>query len=194
MTEPATPGDRSTPDGPVPLNEPPVPMTTLRDGTEVAIVPMQATDSARLMRFHGTLSAETTYARFFSFHPELTSAELERFTHVDHCDREAIVALAEDEIVGVTRFDRFDDVSEAEVAFVVADSWQGRGIGALLFECLVRRAVALGVTRLVADTLPYNRRMLAVFRHADLPITERIEEGVVHLTLDLAGALSDPDR
>jgi RimJ/RimL family protein N-acetyltransferase len=183
VTETTGPGEPLQPIDPVAGSS-----VVLADGSNVAIVPMQATDSARLMRFHGTLSAETTYSRFFSFHPELTSKELDRFTHVDHRDREAIVALAGDEIVGVARFDRMDDAMEAEVAFVVADSWQGRGIGSLLFERLARRAVDTGVTRFVADTLPYNQRMLAVFRHSDLPITERVEEGVVHLTLQLVPA------
>jgi len=174
------------PRDPVPPVDPVAASTVvLRDGSAVAVVPMQATDSARLMRFHDTLSRETTYFRFFSIHPELTTQELHRFTHVDHDDREAIVALADDEIVAVARFDRFGD-AEAEVAFVVADSWQGKGIGSLLFERLARRAVELGISRFVADTLPHNRRMLAVFRSADLPITERIEEGVLHLTLELS--------
>lgn len=157
----------------------------LRDGSIVAIVPMHSTDSDRLMRFHGTLSAETTYSRFFSFHPELTSAEVQHFTHVDHRDREALVAVADDEIVAVARFDRLPEIVEAEVAFVVADSWQGRGLGSLLFDRLVELARVVGVERFVADTLTHNRRMLAVFRHAGLPITERVEEGVVRLTLQL---------
>lgn len=182
MTEPGVPG------GSVPPVDPLAAATeVLRDGSTVAVVPMQTTDSDRLMRFHHTLSEETTYSRFFSIHPELTATELHRFTHVDHVNREAIVALADDEIVAVARFDRFGD-RDAEVAFVVADSWQGRGIGSLLFEHLTRRAVAAGVARFVADTLPYNQRMLTLFRHAHLPITERVEEGVVHLTLDLRPA------
>ena len=157
----------------------------LRDGSSVAVVAMQATDSDRLMRFHGTLSPETTYSRFFLFHPELTAEEVHRFTHVDHRDREALVAVVGDEIVGVARFDRLDDPEEAEVAFVVADSWQGRGIGSLLLERLAAAAVEGGVRRFVAETLAQNRRMLTVFRHAGLPSTERVEQGVVRVTLQL---------
>lgn len=179
MTEPAGPPE------PIPAVDPvAASMVTLRDGSRVAVVPMQPTDSVRLMRFHATLSPETTYSRFFSVHPELSSKELHRFTHVDHHDREAIVALADDEIVAVARFDLLN-ATDAEVAFVVADSWQGRGIGSLLLGRLARRATEIGVVRFVADTLPTNQRMLTVFRHADLPIWERIEEGVVHLTLSL---------
>jgi GNAT superfamily N-acetyltransferase len=160
-------------------------IVVLRDGSEVAIVPMATTDSARLMRFHHTLSEETIYRRFFFFHPELSEKETNHFTHVDHHDREALVAVADDEIVAVARFDRLDEPSEAEVAFVVADSWQGRGIGSLLFARLAQLARESGVTRFVADTLPHNKPMLGVFRHAQLPIVERASAGVVHVTLEL---------
>lgn len=166
----------------------------LRDGSEVAVVPMQATDSARLMRFHHTLSEETTYMRFFFFHPELSASETHHFTHVDHRDREALVAVATDEIVAVARFDRLEETTEAEVAFVVADSWQGRGIGSLMFDRLADLAREAGVTRFVADTLSRNKHMLAVFRHAGLPVIERVADGVVHLTLELGPARREPDE
>jgi RimJ/RimL family protein N-acetyltransferase len=157
----------------------------LQDGSTIEVLRMDARDAERLVRFHATLSPETTYLRFFSFHPELRPEELHRFTHVDHRDREALVAVAGGEIVAVCRFDRIGDGSEAEVAFVVADSWQGRGVGAVLFDRLADRAREVGVKRFVAETLGHNARMLAVFRHAGLPVTESLSRDVVHLTLSL---------
>lgn len=158
---------------------------TLRDGTSVAVRPMHADDEERLVRFHRTLSGDTTYLRYFSPHPELSSDEVHRFTHVDHRDREAIVAIVDDEIVGVARFDRMQHGPDAEAAFVVADAWQGRGLGSALFTCLAHRAVALGVERFTAETLPRNRRMLAVFTHAGLPHTTSFADGVVDVVIDL---------
>ena len=157
----------------------------LRDGTVVDLIPMRPADAERLVRFHHRLSPETTYLRFFSFHPELSNDELYRFTHVDHRDREAVVAVAAGEIVGVARFDRLERGADAEVAFVVADSWQGRGLGTLLFEQLARRARQVGIARFVAETFAHNHPMLAVFHHAGLPVTKRYEDGVVHLAIDL---------
>jgi len=156
---------------------------TLRDGTEADLVPMGPGDDVRLLRFHKTLSIETTYLRFFTVHPDLRPDELHRFTHVDHVDREAIVAVVDGEIVGVGRYDRAGD--EAEVAFVVADAWQGRGIGRALFDHLAVRAREVGIDRFVADTLPHNDRMLNVFRHAGLPIRSRYLDGTVHVELEL---------
>jgi len=168
-------------------------VVVLADGATVDVEPMRDTDVARLDRFHHTLSGETIRSRFFRVHPELTDEELHLFTHVDHVDREALVAVHEGEIVGVARFDRLDDDhDEAEVAFVVSDAWQGRGLGTVLFERLLARAVEVGITRFIADTLFLNRRMLAVFRATGLPHVERIEGSVVHVVLDLAPLATSP--
>ena len=160
----------------------------LSDGTIVEIVPMGPDDAARLVRFHATLSPDTTHDRFFAFHPELSEHELTRFTHVDHRDREAILAVHDGEIIGVARFDRTSPCGdEAEPAFVVRDAWQGRGVGTVLFERLAARAIELGVRRFVPDTLGSNYRMLALFHHRALPITEHFDHGVVRLTIELTG-------
>ena len=151
----------------------------------VEFVVMRPEDAERLLRFHDTLSSETTYLRYFSFHPELRPQELYRFTHVDHRDREAVVAVVAGEIVGVARFDRLETPADAEVAFVVADSWQGRGLGTLLFERLAQRARHLGIERFIAQTLAHNARMLAVFHHVGLPVTQRRDAEIIHLVIDL---------
>jgi GNAT superfamily N-acetyltransferase len=157
---------------------------TLTDGAVVELHPMQPEDAVQLVKFHGTLSPDTTYLRYFSFHPQLSEKELHRFTHVDHTDREALVAVVGDEIVGVARFDRQGD-DEAEVAFVIADAWQGRGLGPLLLQHLAERARAVGVKTFVADTLPRNRPMLSVFRHAGLPYEEHFVAGTIRVELTL---------
>ena len=159
----------------------------LRDGSRLVIRPMEADDGDRLVRFHHRLSDETTYLRFFMIHPELHADELERFTHVDHQLREAIIALHNGEIAAVARLDRLEDDSEAEVAFVVADDMQGRGLGTALFQQLAGQARRLGVRWFVAETLPHNHRMLSVFTHAGLPVSTRFEDGVIKVRLDLLG-------
>ena len=93
----------------------------------VYVRPISIRDDERLLRFHATLSPETTRLRFFAVHPHLTLRETTRFTDVDHIDREAWVVLIDDEIIGVGRYERLADPDDAEVAFVVADRWQGFG-------------------------------------------------------------------
>ena len=156
----------------------------------LTVEPMDPGFAAALVRFHESLSPATTRSRFFMAHPHLTVTEVIRFTDVDHDDREALVVLDGDrELVAVARFDRFSPGSAvAEVAFVVADTWQHHGIGAAVFAALGQRATELGVRRFVADTLAGNRAMRAVFRHAGHPMTEVVVDGIVRVTIELAHA------
>lgn len=157
----------------------------LPGGSAIMLRAMREDDAEGLVRFHHRLSAETTYLRFFSPHPELSVREVDRFTHVDHLDREAFVVVADGEIVGVGRLERLADPCSAEVAFAVDDSWQGRGVGRVLFEALARRAQEVGVTRFVAETLAHNRRMLNLFRSVDRPVTTSFADGNVRVEIDL---------
>lgn len=157
----------------------------LPTGERVELRAMDEGDARALLEFHHGLSLKTTYFRFFSAHPELSQREVDRFTHVDHVDREAIVAMSGERIIGVGRYDRVPQTAGAEVAFVVADEWQHHGLGPVLLVHIADLARARGIHRLVAETLPTNRPMLAVFRNAGLPMTTRFEDGVVHVTLEL---------
>lgn len=165
-------------------------------GHGLRVAPMTPDRAGALTSFHARLSPDTTRRRFFSPHPWLSPVEVARFTDVDHGDREALVAVdEEDRIVGVARFDRLGPGSPvAEVAFVVEDAWQHRGVGAALFDLLVARAVVLGVGTFVAETLPENRPMLAVFRHAGLPVVTRIDRDAVHVELTLPAPPAGPDE
>ena len=151
------------------------------------VVPMVPGLAPALVRFHEGLSPATTRSRFFAVHPHLSAAEVTRFTTVDHRRRDALVVLdGEDEIVAVGRFDVIPGATRAaEVALVVTDRWQHRGVGAALFARLVARARELGIEQLRAETLAGNRAMRAVFRHAGHAVTERTEDGVVGVTIEL---------
>jgi GNAT superfamily N-acetyltransferase len=157
----------------------------LRDDTEILIQPIAPTDGDRLIRFHESLSAETTRTRFFILHPHLTTQEVSFFTHVDHQDREAFVAVVSNDIIGVGRFDRLPNSARAEVAFVVADRWQGLGLATLLFHRLADRAISVGIRQFVAETLVENRPMLALFEHTGMVTHRTTDHGVVELEMDV---------
>ena len=165
----------------------------LRDGTAVMVRPISIRDDERIVRFHESLSPETTRLRFFTVHPHLSRHETTRFTDVDHNDREAWVALVDDEIIGVGRYERLTDPGDAEVAFVVADRWQGYGVGPILLRHLADSARAAGIRRLVAETLAENHHMLDMFAHSGLPVTRSLDRGVVIVTMTLA-AVTPTDR
>ncbi|MHB1211683.1 MAG: GNAT family N-acetyltransferase [Candidatus Nanopelagicales bacterium] len=156
----------------------------LRDGRPVHLRPMAPGDADRLRAFHASLSDRTVYFRFFSAKPTLTDEEVARFTQVDHRDRVALAALDGGELVGVGRYDAVGD-GLAEVAFVIRDDMQGRGLGSVLLEHLAAAARECGLTRFTAEVLPQNGRMLATFRQAGFALDQRREDDVIALAFDI---------
>jgi acetyltransferase len=138
------------------------------DGRTVRIRPIQPEDREREAAFVRGLSRESRYFRFHSAMRELTPAMLQQFTRVDYPDDLALVALTEgaagDEQIGVARYSRVPGTDTAEIAIVVADAWQGKGIGTRLLTALQRLAREGGIERLIASVLRENGRMLALAR------------------------------
>jgi acyl-CoA synthetase (NDP forming)/GNAT superfamily N-acetyltransferase len=151
------------------------------DGGTVHLRPITPEDADSLVALHARLSARTIHYRFFSPRPRLSARDVQRFTVVDHDDRVALVALLGDDMIAVARYDRIPGSDEAEVAFVVEDRHQGRGLGTILLEHLAAAARERGITRFVAETLPDNRRMIGVFRDAGWEATSRLEDGIVRV-------------
>ena len=169
----------------------------LADGATVHLRPIKPSDGPGISALHSRLTPETVYFRFFSLLPRLSPKMLDRFVNVDYVDRLALVAELGDRLIAVARYDRLDDRlvvgegPEAEVAFVVDDAHQGRGVGTILLEHLAAAAKANGIARFVADTLPQNSRMLRMFHEAGYADERRYEEGVIRVTfpLDATAAL-----
>jgi RimJ/RimL family protein N-acetyltransferase len=164
----------------------PIRQLLLADGTEVTLRPIRPDDAAALAAFNARLSSESRYLRYFSFRRGIGERELERFTHPDGRLHAGLVAFVDGELVGHACFDRKEGELAAEVAFEVADSLQGRGLGTLLLEALVRHARGAGVTSFTARVLPHNRKSLQVFRDLGLEERTRFADGCVEIALDLA--------
>lgn len=158
----------------------------LSDGGTAHLRPIRPDDADLLRMFHERLSPESIYYRFFSPRPQLSDHDVAHFTTVDHDRRVALIATIAGEMVAVVRYDRLGERPEtAEVAFLVEDAHQGRGLGAVLLEHIAAAARERGVRRFVASVLPDNRRMTRVFREAGYRAEQRFEEGVIELVLDL---------
>ncbi len=158
----------------------------LSDGGTAHLRPIRPEDAELLRTFHARLSPESIYYRFFSPRPHLSDRDVEHFTTVDYDRRVALIATIAEEMVAVVRYDSLADRPEtAEVAFLVEDAHQGRGLGAVLLEHIAAAARERGVRRFVASVLPDNRRMTGVFREAGYQAEQRFEEGVIELVLDL---------
>src|SRR5512144_425230 len=156
----------------------------LRDGHTAHLRPISPDDEERLVEFYAQVSAESKYLRFFAPMPTLSDRDVKRFTHVDHNDRVAFVLTVADKIIAVGRFDRIPGPDEqpgdeAEVAFLVQDAHQGRGIAQLLLEHLAQAGRERGVKKFVAEVLPENQRMIQIFREAGYKVAGGFEEGVM---------------
>ncbi|EME23660.1 bifunctional acetate--CoA ligase family protein/GNAT family N-acetyltransferase [Rhodococcus triatomae] len=154
------------------------------DGGAVHLRPITPEDADRLVAFHAKLSERTRYLRYFGPYPTMSQRDLVRFTTVDHRNRVAFVAILGDEIIAVGRYERLLDVGDgrsAEVAFVVADEHQGRGLGPILLEHLAGAAAENGLTMFVAEVLAENRNMVTVFRSAGYQVSRSFEGGVLRL-------------
>ena len=107
---------------------------------------------------------------------------MQRFTQVDHHDRVAFVLTVAGKIIAVGRYDRIRTArATAEVAFLVQDAHQGRGIAQLLLEHLAQAGRERGVERFVAEVLPENQRMIQIFRDAGYHVAGGFEDGVMRL-------------
>lgn len=136
---------------------------TTKDGRVLDIRPIRPSDAAALVAFHLTLSRDSVYRRYLSWHPELSASEVTRLTNVDYGERLALVVVKGAELIAVGRYDQYPATDRAEVAFVIADALQRQGIGRQLLERLADAAWQRGVTTFVAETEADNNDMLGVF-------------------------------
>ena len=160
----------------------------LRDDSVVRMRPIEPGDRDALRRGFEQLSPRARYQRFLSATPRLTDAQLRYLTEVDHGDHEAVVAVTEDGgPVGVARYVREEPGGDtAEVAVVVADEWQGRGVATALLERLAERAEACGIEHLSAYALATNDDIADVLAElGDLEVVGRDGETVT-MRIDLS--------
>ena len=179
----------------------------LKDGTVIHLRPIRPDDAPGLVALFDRLSQQTAYQRFFSVLKRLPPAYARVFANVNYRQRLAIVAEREtpagSELIGVGRYEPADasgivptdvpadvpaDVPTiapsiaptiAEVAFVVQDGWQGRGLGSILLDEVLRAGLARGVQHFRAFVLADNYRMLGLLaRHTEIT-GRKLEEGVV---------------
>ena len=158
---------------------------TLNDGSPVTIRAARPDDKERIVTAFLALGPRSIYARFFHAKTELSEQELRLLTEIDYVS--AVVLLAtigaqpQETVIGLGRY--VASGRGAEVAFVVADDYVGRGIGGRLLDHLTHIARENGMAKFEADVLEDNAAMLAVFRDSGLPMTTTHADGITHVTL-----------
>lgn len=160
------------------------------DGTPVRIRALRPDDLQRELEFARALSRQSLYLRLHYSPREVTERDAERLLELDYHDTMAIGALVagdrDDRIVGVSRYARIEASDRAECAIVVADEWQGQGLGTELMRSLAGAAKARGIATLEGTSLAENRRILAWARNFGIGArTEAAGGGLVRVMLEL---------
>jgi acetyltransferase len=167
---------------------------TTKDGMPVTIRPIRPEDEPLMVKFHGTLSDQSVYLRYF--HMEKLGSRVAHDRLLQKCfidyDREmALVAdrenssTGEHEILAVGRMTKMPDSSEAEVAVLVSDEAQKQGLGAELVRRLIEVARDEKLERIVAVILPENYGMMALARRFHFTIRGSADSNVMVAVLDL---------
>ena len=158
-----------------------------KDGVDLLIRPIKPTDESLLRELFYKLSDQTIYQRFFATKKYMPHENLQRFCTIDYDRDMTLVAVIRDHdrerVVGWAMYVRNERTGFAEASFVVADAWQGRGIGTLLMRRLTEIAEARGVRGFTAMTLADNVPMLRVFEKCGYPVEVQREGEILRLRI-----------
>jgi acetyltransferase len=162
---------------------------TLKDGTPVTIRPIRPEDEPAMVRFHETLSERSVYLRYFHLINLEQRTQHERLTRICFIDYDREMALvaetADHEILGVGRLTKIHGSKEAEVAVLISDKWQGRGLGKELLARLLIVGADEKLTQLTADILPDNRGVMRVCEKLGFSLKHSLDDEVVHAAFTL---------
>ncbi|MET9328539.1 GNAT family N-acetyltransferase [Tsukamurella sp. NPDC003166] len=158
------------------------------DGGVVHLRPVVPDDADAIVEFHAGLSERTRYLRYFGPYPVMPARDVARMTTVDYQSRVCLLALLGGRIIAVGLYEGLAEMGKptsAEVAFVVADEHQGRGLGPILLEHLAGAAAECGFHRFEAEVLAENRYMVNVFKAAGYELSRNFDGSVVHVEFDI---------
>jgi len=155
---------------------------------EIVLRPIRPEDEPAMVRFHETLSERSVYLRYFhlmNLEQRTTHERLTRICFIDYDREMALVAerrnpeTGESEILGVSRLMKVHGTADAEVAALVSDKWQGRGLGKELLGRLITVGRDDKLARLTADVLPDNRDVLRVCEKLGFTLRHSADDDVI---------------
>jgi acetyl coenzyme A synthetase (ADP forming)-like protein len=155
----------------------------LRDGGTLQLRPIRPDDDERLLDLFHRMSQQSLYYRFLSI-PRIDLAKATQLTHVDYEAQVTLVAECAGALAAIASYHRSEQCPDrAEVAFAIADAFQGRGIGTRLLERLAAIGYERGVRAFDAYVLGENYRMMDVFLESGFEVSQELDRGVFHVAL-----------
>ena len=156
---------------------------TVKGGETLKLRPIRPIDEPKLVGLFYSMSEDALYKRFMRVVKRIAHEERQYFLDVDYVDNMAVVLETSDprfepEIVGIAQYFRHPDTDYADVGFIVKDTWQGKGLGRILVDEMVRLAQLNGLKGLTADVLSTNAAMLHLFRETGHDVRVENEGGV----------------
>jgi acetyltransferase len=167
---------------------------TMKDGGHVTMRPIRPEDEPLMVRFHETLSERSVYLRYFhlmNLEQRTTHERLTRICFIDYDREMALVSVrrnaetGESEILGVGRLMKIHGTGEAEIAVLISDNWQGRGLGKELLSRLLVVAADDKLAHVVADILPDNRGVMRILDKLGFTLKHSLDDDVVHAEFKL---------
>ena len=162
---------------------------TLRDGTEIFFRPVKPTDEQSLSEMLYSLSESSVKTRYMAGTMIFPHSDVQQLANIDYRKDIAIVGVvpgvSEDEIVAIAQYFLEPDGLSAEVAFLVQDEWQSKGMGTLLLDYISKVAAQRGVKKFVAKVLPNNKAMLSVFYNSGYKVNTEFDGEVYHIDYEL---------
>jgi acyl-CoA hydrolase/RimJ/RimL family protein N-acetyltransferase len=163
---------------------------TLNDGTELFFRPVKPTDEAALSEMLYSLSPTSLRTRYMTHTVTFPHKDVQQLTNVDYINNLAIVGtvpgVSSEEIVAIAQYFLDPKTQTAEVAFIVQDEWQQKGMGTLLLQYLCRVAKQRGIKKFFAKVLPTNKAMLSVFYNSGYKVNTEFDGDVYSVEFDLA--------
>ena len=162
---------------------------TLRDGTQIFFRPIKPSDEPALSDMLYSLSEESVQKRYMTRTRAFAHRDVQQLTNIDYHKDLAIVGVVPgvsgDEIVAIGQYFLDPKTQVAEVAFLVQDEWQQKGMGTLLLEYITKIAKQRGVKSFSAKVLPSNKPMLAIFYSSGYKVNTEFDGEVYNITYDL---------
>ncbi len=165
---------------------------TFKDGLEVMIRPIKPTDEDMMRRLFYNFSDEAKYLRYFTNVRVMPHRNMQKYVNVDYDSILSIVAVIQrghnERIIAEARYAAYPDRKNYDMAFLVDEDFQGKGIATFMLNYLIKIARERGIEKLSATVLAQNEKMLIVFDKAPIKPKKRVESGEIEIEFDLKNA------